>query len=146
MNYMEEEQLKEKVENSENTENTPKIEIKPEWKDKKGWFQKGNKYGGLPKGKKHITTLVFQELKKKIKDADGKDTQTTYMDMFLKTIILKLTKDKDTQMIRHLWEMVDGKAKQEMEMDVKEKPTPIINNNVSNNHSIQQNSEVKDED
>lgn len=137
---MEEEQLKEKAENSENKR---KIVGKDE---KSGKFMKGNNYGELKKGKRHITTLVYQELKKNILDADGKKTDKTYMDMFLKSVLLKITKEGDTQLMKHFWEMIDGKARQEVDMDVKEKPTPIINNNVSNNHSIQQNSEVKDED
>lgn len=127
--------------NTENTENKQEIEIKEEWKDEKGRFTAGNKYGSLPKGRKHITTLVFQELKKKVRDRDGKETDTTYMEMLLKTIILKITKEKDTQMIKHLWEMVDGKPKQEIDMEVSEKPTPIIY--VPNNNSIQENSETE---
>lgn len=142
---MEEELVKktteEKIDNEKTNETREKIVRKPEWHDKNGKFAKGNQFSKLNIGKKHITTLVFNELKKKILDSQGKSTDKTYMDMFLKAVILKITKDGDTQMMKHFWEMIDGKAKQEVDMEVSEKPTPIIY--VPNNDSIQENSETE---
>lgn len=66
---------------------------------------------GRPEGSKSFTTKVREALEK---IAEGKNY--TYEEAFIKTILKKSIVDGDTSMIRTVWEQLDGKPLQKVEL------------------------------
>ena len=66
---------------------------------------------GRPVGSRGFTTKVREALEK---IAEGKDY--TYEEAFIKAILKKAIVDQDVSMMRTVWEQLDGKAPQGMEI------------------------------
>lgn len=133
-----------KEENKEiiiNTENTEKLQKKrPDHLYKKG--ESGNP-AGRPLGSKNFYT-DFKEAIKNIKD---KDTGEELTEIKIIEIGMKKMLKGDARfegLYKDLLDRVYGKPKQEIGVEVNEKPIPIIY--VSDNNSIQENSETEQED
>lgn len=83
-------------------------------RDKQGKFTKG--YSGNPKGKPKgslsITARIKEELKKR-----PKGQKISYLEALVKTILQKALIEKDKEMIKTIWQFVDGLPKQHIDMD-----------------------------
>ena len=103
------EQLKNKV--TENTVDEQTVD-KPK-KNPPHLFQKGvsGNPSGRPKGSKNLTTKVREALSK---IADGKDY--TYEEALIKSILKKAILDQDQQMIKLMWNYLDGLPSQSMDI------------------------------
>lgn len=71
---------------------------------KKG--QSGNP-GGRPKGK-HLTTLLFEALKKKARNKDGTEAEKTYQDLLIDRILLDAITKGNTSLIHLVMSYIDG--------------------------------------
>ena len=76
---------------------------------KKYLFKKGQSGNlkGRPKGSISITSAIKRELEKYPKTKDKK----TYLKQLVERILDKAIKEGDTQMIKHVWNYVDGLPK-----------------------------------
>jgi hypothetical protein len=81
---------------------------------KKG--QSGNP-GGRPKGK-HLTTLLFEALRKKARDKDGNETDKTYEDLLIERILADAIKKGNTSLIHMIMGYIDGSPDQGIQLDV----------------------------
>ena len=97
----------------ENQEKEPEVE-----RNDKGQFIKGQ--SGNVKGKPvgagigfSITRLVKEELLKIPDKAEGE----TYASLLIKKILIKAINDGDSSMIGKIWEYMDGKPKQSIELE-----------------------------
>src|SRR3990167_4588704 len=71
-------------------------------------FKKGfDPRRGHVKGMRHITSLIRQALKQKA-EKDGQLLDSTYEDLFIKQILKKATIDGDKDMIKLIWNYMDG--------------------------------------
>lgn len=82
-----------------------------------GKFVKGNPGGGRPAGTKSFTTKVKEALEK---IAEGKDY--TYEEAFIKSILKKGIVDGDSQIIRLIWNYLDGMPMQRTDITTDGKP------------------------
>lgn len=82
---------------------------------KPGTFQPGfdprRNTNGKPPGARHFTTKVKEAL---LKIADG--TDSTHEQLLIKRILKKAIHDGDGRMIQLLWEQIDGKAPQAIDI------------------------------
>lgn len=74
--------------------------------------QSGNP-NGRPKGSISITARIKQELER---IPEGQ--QISYLEDFVNTILKKALKNQDKDMIRLIWNYVDGMPKQHIEADI----------------------------
>lgn len=86
-------------------ENREKTGIEQEIRDSEGKFLPGisGNPDGRPKGSRSFTTKVREALEK---IADGKDY--TYEEAFIKSILKKAIVDGDSQIMRLIWNYLDG--------------------------------------
>jgi len=106
-------------------EKTGNIQTKKDTKFKKG--QSGNP-AGKPKGAVSITTAIKQELLK-----IPPEQKKTWLALTVKRILQKAIAEGDTQMIKTLWNYVDGMPKQDVKVDLNEVKFLInINDNKRN--------------
>lgn len=84
----------------ENTEISDEKQIDKPWLFKPG--QSGNPKG-KPKGTISITQMVKRELRRR-----DPETRKTWLEIFVRRALLKAIKDQDTQMIKLIWNYVDG--------------------------------------
>ena len=103
----------------ENQEKEKKEEPEIE-RNEKGQFIAGQ--SGNPAGKPEgagigfsITRLVKEELEKIPEEA--KEAGQTYASLLIKKILIKAIQDGDTAMINKIWEYMDGKPKQPIEVE-----------------------------
>lgn len=93
-----------------------------------GQFIEGNP--GRPLGSKSFTTKVKEAL---LKIAEGKDF--TYEEALVKKIMHKAIVEGDPQMIKLMWNYIDGMPAQSMDLTSggKELPTPIMSGIIKSN-------------
>ena len=83
-----------------------------ERRDNKGRFTDGNRFGknGKPKGSVSITA----EIKRKL-DECPEGQKRTYLEILIIKILKKAVADEDSQMIKTIWNYIDGMPKQPIE-------------------------------
>jgi len=93
-------------------ENTKKNVEKPYTDPKTGKFIEGNPGGGRPKGSGiSITT----EIKKKLEEyPEGQ--KSTYLQLLINRILKQAIQDGDQQMIKQMWNYIDGMPKQSTDL------------------------------
>lgn len=91
----------------EKTENADTKQTRP-WLYKKG--QSGNP-AGKPKGTVSITTAIKRELEK-----ISPEQKKTWLQLTVKRILDKAVSEGDVQMIKTLWNYVDGMPKQDIDV------------------------------
>jgi len=107
------------AEESENPQNRGELEEKPD-RNPDGTFAEGRaKTGGKVKGTRSFTTKVREALEK---IAEGKDY--TYEEAFIKSILKKGIVDGDSQIIRLIWNYLDGMPLQKT--DITSDGNPIV--------------------
>lgn len=79
-----------------------------------GRFKPGNPGGQKPKGARSFTTKVREALEKIAKSEDGVDI--TYEEALIKSILHKAIVKKDTRMMQIIWEQIDGKPNQKIDL------------------------------
>lgn len=129
---------------SESPDNTGKIEEKELIRDEKGRIAKGSASlnpAGKPKGTRHLTTLLEEALKKL---AEG--SKETYEAMLVKRVLLNAIKKGDMKAIEHIWDRIEGKAPQNIDVTSggKELPVPIMQGVIKTNAIPSDNSNTKD--
>lgn len=77
-------------------------------------FKKGQ--SGNPEGRPKGTISIVAEIKKKFLEIPQGEKRT-YLEIFLMKLFKKVLVDEDTAMMRDLIDRVDGKPKQEMEIE-----------------------------
>lgn len=77
-----------------------------------GKFVEGNL--GKPKGSRHLTTLVRDALKKLGKTKEGKEI--SYETALVEAILDKAIFEKDSQMIKLIWNYLDGMPTQDINL------------------------------
>jgi len=97
------------------TDTTTKNVKKTYTDPKTGKFVEGNPGGGRPKGSGISLTT---EIKKKL-DEVPKDSKATYLQQLLDTIMTLAIKDKDQQMIKNIWNYIDGMPRQKTDLTSK---------------------------
>lgn len=74
-----------------------------------GKFVEGNPGGGRPKGSGiSITT----EIKRKLKERPPGEDKSTYLELLIQRILKQAIQEGNQQMIKNLWNYVDGLPKQ----------------------------------
>jgi hypothetical protein len=104
-------------------------EIVENYRNPDGTFKEGHpKLGGKELGSKSFTTKVREALEK---IAEGKDY--TYEEAFIKSILKKAIVDGDSQIMRLIWNYLDGMPMQKTDITSDGKPiylpSELINKN-----------------
>lgn len=73
---------------------------------------------GKPKGTKNFTTLVREALAKLATDKDGKPMNESYEALLIKRILNKAISEGNPRMIELLWNYLDGKPPQKLDLGV----------------------------
>ncbi len=94
---------------------------------------------GKPKGVRHLSTMLEEAIKRV---ADG--GTESYDVLLIKRVLKKAINDGDMKAIEHIWDRIEGKAPQSLDITTGGKPIPILGN-VYKNNSDQKNSEVEEE-
>lgn len=71
---------------------------------------------GRPKGTYGLKAILMRELDKRAKTKDGKLSKETYKDIVVKTLMEHALVSKDTKILMFLWEQLDGKAQQNIDL------------------------------
>jgi hypothetical protein len=79
-----------------------------------GRFIDGNPGGQRPKGSRSFTSKVRDALEKIAKSEDGVDI--TYEEALIKAILHKAIIKKDARMMQIIWEQLDGKPNQKLDL------------------------------
>jgi len=115
-----------------NKDETKKNVEKPYTDPETGKFKEGNPGGGRPKGSGiSITT----ELKRKLKECP-EGQKSTYLQLLIQRIVKQAIQDGDQQMIKNIWNYVDGLPKQTIDHGLQkniEKIKVEINRGTENN-------------
>ena len=104
--------------------NGTKPEITGEKQKKDTRFKKG--VSGNPKGRPEGSVSIVEGIKRKLMEIEP-ENKKTYLELFLNSYFRKAIKDKDSQLMRDLVNRIDGMPKQAMELDIKEKPRFVMN-------------------
>jgi len=75
---------------------------------------------GNPAGKPKGTISITTEIKNKLKEIPQGEKKT-WLELYLTSILQKATKEKDVQMIKTIWNYVDGLPKQSVDLTSKGK-------------------------
>lgn len=94
---------------------------------------------GKPKGKRNFTTRIRESLEK-IAEGQG----FTYEEALVKTVLHKAIVEKDPNMIRLIWNYLDGMPHQTTDMTLGIKPIPILGH-VQIDDSNQEDSQAEEE-
>lgn len=94
---------------------TQQIDRNPDGTFKKG--VSGNPAGPKP-GYKHLTTLLTDFLKQKHHSGE------TYDRLLIQRVAKKAIEEGSERMIEHIWDRMEGKPKQSMDLHVQEELTP----------------------
>lgn len=122
-------------------EDTIKNEEKRYTDPKTGKFVEGNPGGGRPKGSGiSITT----EIKKKLEEIP-EGQKATYLELLINRIMKQAIQNGDQQMIKNIWNYIDGMPKQFTDITSGGKPIPILGH-VHPDSSDQQAGEADKED
>lgn len=98
-----------------------------------GKFVPGNPGGGRPKGSGiSITT----EIKKKLEEVP-EGQKATYLELLVNRIFKQAIQDGDQQMIKQIWNYVDGMPNQSTDITSGGKPIPILGDVRTNNSNNQ---------
>ena len=91
-------------------------------RDEKGKFIKGMSGNpeGRPEGTFSLVSLLKDELQKNIPQKAGKEEKITYALMLIKKALRKAVVDEDIQMIKDIFNRIDGMPKQNLELGVDE--------------------------
>jgi hypothetical protein len=84
----------------------------------KPWLFKPGESGnpnGRPMGVKNFTTKIRDALLKIAVDDEGKKTDYTYEQALVKTVLEKAIKGKDPNMIKLMWNYLDGMPSQQID-------------------------------
>lgn len=101
-------------EQNEKTENT--VEIQTDKSDKPWLFKKGQSGNpaGKPKGAKHFTTIVREAMKEEAKIVGG---GTMEIEKAIGKKVVQMALDGNEQMIKLIWNYMDGTPKATLEID-----------------------------
>jgi len=102
-------------------------------KDKPYLFQPGQ--SGNPEGRPPGSGIsITTEIKRKLKEMDPK-TKKTNLQTLLEVILESAVKKKDHQMIKQIWNYIDGMPQQKTDVTSGGRPIPILSNDVCQDNS-----------
>ena len=102
--------------------------------------ESGNPNGRPPGSGISITT----EIKKKLEEVP-EGQKATYLQLFINRILKQAIQDGDQQMIKQVWNYVDGMPSQKTDITSGGKPIPILNNALLQDDSNRENTTTQEE-
>ena len=91
-------------------------------RDEKGRFKPG--YSGNPQGRPKGISIT-EMIKRKLEEVPPGEKRT-YLEALILKILKKAIIDEDSQMIKNIWNYVDGMPKEKIEMESGELPFKVI--------------------